>query len=652
MCFYKLVLKSIKNNYKHYILYMFAIIISVVVFFSFSSIQNNETIQGLQGLHGFEEAADMSILFERGARQIALFIGVFIIYCNILFMEKRKKEIALYSILGFRKIQIVSVFFIESIVMLIVSLIIGVFLGFISYKLVTNLLIAILGIDISIKYQFSYNALKSTGIVFTIITLISVLITGIMVCKYKLIDLFKATSKPQKEPKVSIITAILAILLLYNGYKRYANDLLSNSLILAGHYMLIISIMIFFIKLGMSNKYRYYKDINMTVYSGILFKIKRNAISIALISVLTGMTLVNASMGAIDYFDVVNKVEKVVPFSFVYNNNAKYSEIAYGTKDKQDLTPKELDEKIENTINKYDKHKIINSTDVEFLVHQIPQREGPINCFIISNSKFKEINKLNDKADEDLGLKDDELIIFDSDYFKYREKKESLKINSIDFKVKDYRFYDFINSNAFPRPNIKLVVSDEAYKKLYNKDNVYSVKAINVENDRNSKELTKELLTILPKMKLSDKLAYRVNVGNNISTYYEYYNNNMIGAGSQIFLNTFSAIIFLICIGSIMFFKQSSEAVENKKLYANLNKIGVSTKEIRNSIIKQTAIIFYLPLAAGIAYSRLKYSTVEMYVQNVETPKMIVLAIFVLIYTIAYIVTVIRYYKIVTDFKE
>lgn len=661
MEFYKIILKSIKNNYKNYFMYMFVVTISVMVFFSFSLIQHNDAIQSLKGLNGYEKASNMIDLFKNGAIQISLFIGVFIVYCNLVFMEKRKKEIAIYSILGSKKIQLVGMLIIESLVMLIISLIIGIGLGFICGRVFIDLLIYILKIDVNIKLQFNYNAIIATGVVFTIITGIAIIARVITIYRYKLIELFKASSKPEKAPKGSIITATLSILILFNAYKlliRSGNEkklfIAGTVGILVGIYLLIISILIYAIKLCMKNKRNYYKNINMTIYTNILFKIKRNAITLSMIAILTGATLVNAMTGAISYFDVVNKVEKKVPFSFVYNNNGKYNDFIDRDRDKsnQMLTPEQLDKKIENTINKYSSHKIINSIKAEFLVYQVPQREGPINYFIISNSKFKEINKLNNKK-EDIDLKGNEGVIFDSDYFKYREVDNNFKINSkINLKIKDYKLYDFINTNAFPHPNRKIVVSDEVYDKLYDKNKVYSVKAINIENDKNSKKLTAELLKVVPKVRMSEELVARVNIGCNFSSYYEYYNNNMIGSGSKIFLNSFLALIFLICIGSIIFFKQMFEANENKRLYSNLNKIGVTKNEVRNAIIKQMAVTIFMPVVIGIIYCTQCFELQDMFVQNVYIPKIIVLIIFIVFYVVFYIITVVKYYKIVTNYNK
>lgn len=662
MNFYKLILKSITNNYKNYLLYIIATTISVMFFFSFSSIQYNEGIQTLKGLDGFKKATDMSVLFKNASIQVALFIGAFVVYCNSFFMDKRKKEIGLYSILGAKKSDVIGMLFLENIVMLIVSLIAGIFLGLLGSKLFTNILISILGIDINVNLKLNYMAIMSTIKVFTIISLISILLNGVIVYRYKLIDLLKSSSKPQKAPKASIITTILSILFLYNAHREiskmftYPTEkkfvITSNIFMLIGIYLLIISILVYIIKLGTKNKRNYYKNINMTVYSNILFKIKKNAIMLALLSVLTGVTLLNASTAAINYFDVVNKIEKVVPFSFVYNNNGKYNEVAYNEKRIETIDSKEMDKKIEEAINKYSNHKIINSINAEFLSYQIPQREGPMNYFIISNSKYKDIIKLNNEKEKIENLSENEAIIFNSDYYKYTENSGALRINfKNNLKIKEYRNYDFINSNAFPRPNRKIVVSDDMYKKLYKENKIYSVKAINVENDKNSKELTAELLKIVPKVRMSENLTFRVNIGCNLSSYYEYYNNNMIGAGSRIFLNSLLAVIFLVCIGSIIFFKQMSEANENKELYENLNKIGVSKKEIRNSIIKQTAFVFYIPLVIGIIYTKPYYTLLDLTVENVYIPKIIVLTIFILLYMLFYILTLIKYYRVVTNYK-
>lgn len=215
--------------------------------------------------------------------------------------------------------------------------------------------------------------------------------------------------------------------------------------------------------------------------------------------------------------------------------------------------------------------------------------------------------------------------------------KLKIKEKAVDLKIKDFK--DGLLTNQITINDLYMqdtvVVKDEVYSKLYDEGKVVRRTFINIENQRESKKLTAEI---------------EKNLGNNekLTSYYGHYRDTMTKMGIIIFLGTFIGFVFLICTGSIIFFKQLSEAGEDRDRYDILKKIGVKKSEIRNSIAQQMVFIFALPLVVGITHSIIALTILQTVLSSsLVYPVLITAGVYTFIYLIYYILTVNSYCKIV-----
>lgn len=638
MNLFNITFRNIKRNFHNYLIYFVSMVFCIMIYYTFTSIEYNKQVSDLAA-----GSMKVSTAFNAASIVIAVFVAMFIWYSNSFFTKKRKKEVALYSMLGVKKKQIGRMLFYENLVMGALALVAGILIGTLFSKLFVMILIHIMSFDVNVKFAISLKAIIGTIIVFLVIFIIASVHSYTLIYRFQLIELFKSEKVAQKQPKASLILALLSIIFIGTGYYMaltYKFDNLSKLLVILvstviGTYMFFSSLIVFIIKLSKKNKVKYFRGLNMIGTSQLLYRIKANGRSLATIAVLSATTITAMGTAASLYYDQVNSINKLTPFSYDYKSNGKT-----------------LDEQIDRIINKHPNNKIKSSTNSEFLIIDSKWPEiskmkmHPLTnskSFVISESTMKELSKARG-IDYNISLNSDEVLFFMRMYSdKMMEnpvgKNIELKIKdrTVPFKIKDFKEGILTNpldiNDSYMQDTV--VVMDEVYNKLYDKDKVIKRRFINIENQKESKKLTGEIETAL-----GSKEALTSN--------YQCYRDTMINMGIVIFLASFIGFVFLICTGSIIFFKQLSEASEDKDKYDILKKIGVKKSEIRISIARQMVFIFALPLVIGITHSIIALTILQIVLSSsLVYPVLLTVGVYTLIYLIYYILTVKSYWKIV-----
>jgi putative ABC transport system permease protein len=638
MTLFNITFRNIKRNFHNYLMYFVSMVFCIMIYYTFTSIEYNKQIADLAA-----ESMKVSTSFHAASIVIAVFVAMFIWYSNSFFTKKRKKEVALYSMLGVKKKQIGRMLFYENIVMGGMALACGILIGTLFSKLFVMILIHIMSFDVNVKFAISLKAIFSTIKVFLVIFIIASVHSYTLIYRFQLIELFKSEKVAQKQPKASLILALLSIVFIGTGYYMaltYKFDSYSKLLVILvstiiGTYMFFSSLIVFIVKLSKKNKIRYFRGLNMIGASQLLYRIKANGRSLATIAVLSATTITAMGTAASLYYDQVNGINKLTPFSYGYNS-----------------TGKSMDQQIDQIISKYPSNKLKSTTNCEVMIIDSKWPElskmklHPMTnskSYVVSESTMKELYKARG-LDYNISLTSEDAIFFMPIYSdKVMEnpvgKNIELKIKGKPMSLKIKVFIEGIVTNQLYINEVVMmdtvVVKDEVYSKLYDKDKVFKVRFINIQNQRESKELTIEMEKTLGGKE-------------NLESYYENYRFTMTNIGIIIFLASFIGFVFLICTGSIIFFKQLSEASEDKDRYEILKKIGVKKSEIRISIAKQMAFIFALPLILGITHSIIALTILKIVLSSsLVYPVLITVGVYTLIYLIYYILTVNSYYKIV-----
>jgi putative ABC transport system permease protein len=646
MGLFDIAFKNIKRNFYNYFLYFVSMVFSIMIYFTFTSIQYNTQVQKVVGA-----SMNFSVVFKAAAIVIAIFVTIFIWYSNSFFIKKRKKEIALYSLLGIRKRQIGTMLFYENIFMGIAALLSGIIMGSLLSKLFIMLLIRLMGFSANISFMIPPKAVLNTAVVFIILFLITSIHGYRLIYRFKLIELFKAESQGEREPKTSVFRSILSVLFIGVGYFIYTKRLSSFGifailitliLTVIGTFMLFSSLTLLIIKLSKKNERIYYKGINMIGISQLLYRIKGSARTLATIAVLSAATLTAMEVSSSFYYDLSIDLQKNYGFTYTYASNNKA-----------------LDKKVEAVIAKYPKNKLIASLDMNFskVKGQWPDlAKGTLTSktydasfYIISESNYNEIANTRGLKDK-IELKDSsEAVVFGrilnyTSRYDYVGRTIIISENNENkpMKITAYKNYSLTNSGMMRNA---VVVKDEVYNKYSTKNNAYRVRGYVTDNKKDSEELTIELTSLL-----SQELPQNNEDFLKFTSYYSQYKGGLAYSGLIIFIGAFLGLLFLAATGSIIFFKQLSEANDDKSRYKILKNIGVTNKEIKNSISKQIFIVFALPLVLGIMHSVTASTLLSKLMRiNLTLPIIITIGSYTAIYMTYYFLTVNSYYNIINS---
>lgn len=636
MTYYNIIFNNMKRNFKNYYLYIMSTVFSVVIYYLFSSIKYNQQVLG--AVHTSTKATGV---FNATSYIVLLFSMVFIWYSNAFFIKNRKKEIALYSLLGLKKKNIGRMIFVENIVVAIISLVIGILVGTLFSKLFVMIILRLMNEFIYVEFIFSLKATRDTVLFFIIIFCISSIHSYWIIYKVKLIELFTAKRKREKTIKNRPIIAIISLALIIYGYYLSQNMLNERFIInifivlgtvIAGTYGLFSTFLVFLLKQLKRRKKIYYKGNNLLAISNVAYRIKSHTMILATIAILSASTI--ASLSSVDsfYYDFKTNEKEHYPYSYIYENKG------------EELNNKVIEAIQNNEDNKLLGSNVVNRAEIqaklnyEFKDSFVNEHFGSLRkYYIISNSKYNETMKVRGLNNEvTLGADECAMTFPTATYFNLNkakgttidlvmgnEEKRELNIVAV-YKQSMFRLrYD----------KSYIIVSDDLYNEAVNNGSrISSIVGIKVSNQLNSKKLT-------------DKIIDIVEEDMSLQTFYYKFKDSNESIVLILFSAFFIGIVFLISTGSIIYFKLITEANDEKERYKILSKIGVSKKDITKSVKKQILLIFVLPFLVALVHSSFALSAFnKLFNAKILTPVILTMVGYGIVYFIYYYLTV-KYYK-------
>ncbi|MEH7271564.1 ABC transporter permease, partial [Bacillus toyonensis] len=376
MTLFSLAKKNIKGNLNNYLLYFFSMVVSVIICYTFNSLLYTPEIKN--AVNNIEDTMSQTSFVLIGV--VAVFIG----YSNAFFTKKRKKEVGLYSLLGVRKKNIARMLFFENVIIGAITLICGLILGILLSRLFIMLLLKLVGAPVNVSFSIPMEAVMTTTITFTVITIFTSLQSYLLIYRFKLIELFQADKKGEKVPKASIISAVVSIILLAISYRLMFNEMamLYMPLVAIGTYLLFRSLTVYLLKRAQKNKPNYYKGINIIGTSHLLYRVKGNALILTVIALLTTFAIPHLSASFSEYVSTEKVVHEMYPFSYTYLS-----------------TGEESDNQIQRVISTDKNHPITAQLDIPII--QVKgntsapfQDKNDLSVNLISESVFHKMNKI------------------------------------------------------------------------------------------------------------------------------------------------------------------------------------------------------------------------------------------------------------------
>jgi putative ABC transport system permease protein len=638
-------LKNMKGNFRNYFIYFISMMFSVVIYHTFVSLQYSPDIQASIAL-----SKNVEMTFRMASGILILFVAIFIWYSNSFFTRKRKKEVALYSLLGVRKRTIGQMLFYENLLISVVVLAVGILVGTLLSKMFAMLLLKLLGSSVEIGFSISTSAFLNTTVVFVIIILITSIQSYRLIYRFKLIELFQADKQAEVIPKPSLPFAILAAVLLAAGYWfislpfKTEEDLMRNYGvafvgITFGTYLLFRSLTVYLLRLSQNNKARYYRGLNVVGTSQLLFRMRGNVSTLTLIALLSAFTLLATNIAFSQYYTNTEHADQQSPFSYMHISQGE----AFDQQVNQIVLADEAHPvRVELDI------PVIKSAGYSTSSELLPERyseedDKPVK--MISASTYQAIAQALDR-DTSVDPADDQAAAIrpmytDNEWSDYEKEQLTIElaeqswqlsfVQLLDKRVLSWMFPDFV-----------IVISDGLYSELAEREAPIVYKAYKVADEVSAVETSEQLM----------KLTGAEQAG--MSSYYNVYKEGLEDTGIGTFVAVFLGLVFLAATGSVLYFKQLTEAHSDKDRYEVLRKIGVTRKEIRSTILKQSLFIFGLPLLLGVTHSVIVVNAMSKLFSNLvnvdfTVPVLFSTTLYVVIYLFYYVLTVNSFNKIVNS---
>ncbi|MBL3819636.1 MULTISPECIES: ABC transporter permease [Bacillus cereus group] len=640
-------LRNIQRNFKDYFVYFASMIFSIVIYFTFKALQYNSQME-----KAAEASKKISGAFQVSSVMLIIFVAVFIIYSNGFFTRKRKKEVGLYSLLGIRKRQIGKMLFYENMLMGLMSLVIGIAIGSVLSKLFLELLVNMMGLNLNVHFEVPMAAIIDTAIIFFVIILYTSLQGYRLIYRFKLIELFRAEREGEAMPKGSVIMALISVFLIGSGYflalmymkaVMYADFMVVALYILlatvAGTYLLFMFFTVFILKRARNNKSAFYNGMNMVTTSQLLYRIKGNAKSLATIAILSAVTLTAVGTSVTMYYNTFKQSKVAAPYSYSYEKkdealDKKVNEILAGEKNNHPVTYESEFEMIpvKGTFKGERADQVLNT-------HYNVTKQYQL----ISQSNFNTIAKHLDI--EPVNLNANEAFVYDSLYIETLDFGPLYTGNTAVFPVgnesKELKIKG-VNSRSVTNLNeLFVIVPDQTYEQAKQVNETRIVKNIDVKGERNSKELTAKLASVMP--------AGESEILKPFHDFYTGFQTGLETTGLMMFIGLFLGLVFLLATGSIIYFKQLTEASADRDRYVVLHKVGVTKQEMKKAIAKQVSFIFAIPLVIGILHSLFALKGLgNILPYEIMIPLLISIGVYGAIYIGYYFLTVRSYYKIVS----
>lgn len=651
MTLFSIAKKNILGNFKNYIIYFISMILSIVIYYAFVSLRYNDSV-----IEAIDNFTSLESIFIMSSMIIILFSLIFIFYSNAFFIRGRKKEIGLYSIVGIPKKTIGKMMFFENLIMGLISLVIGIILGLLFSRFFAMILINLIDNSLSIDFSFSFKPILNTITVFLFIIILTSIKAYMTIYKFKLVDLFKNDNENLKMPintQLSYLSAVISIIMLIISFYISTKQLPKNNFgiivhmlmiivnLIVGNYLLFNSCIPYILKLLKKYKKHFYKNINMISTSHLLYRIKGNINTLTITALLSALTISLFATVFYQYKSSNQLSKNFAPFS--------YTHLSKGS---------DYDNKIKEIIENDENHPVKYAFDIPVIevdyMFKGPKNYSTPKLRIIPETVYNNVSKAlyNQKP---ISLSNNNALAIqplftdhsDSDY-------KNLDIN-LDIKGTNYNF----NLDGMVRgriltwdnPDFFIIIKDDIFNEIKKSINPLVFKAYEV-SDKNN---TKSTSAILKSLNSTDTNIFSSSKDNSqIFTYYEVYKKNLDESSLILFVVSFLGCVFSCATGSILYFKQLTDATENKGYYNILFKLGITKKEVYLSIVKQNLFIFAIPLFIALFDSIIILNFLTNFISNLIgssfiIPIFISLISFIFIYFVYYILTVNTYNTIISN---
>lgn len=665
--FSRLAKQNIRNNKSTYIPYMITCIFCIAMIYMMEFLRDCPTLD-----QAVRQADEVRMIVFTGEIVVEIFCIIFLIYSNSFLMKRRQKEIGLYNILGLERNHIGIVMFLETIITSIGSLAGGIATGIIGSKLALLLLLKLLHIPSVLGFYISVKGIFTCLFMFGIVFLMILFLNLAKIHLSRPVELLRGNNTGEKEPAAKWLMALIGFICLGAGYylavttespiKAITIFLLAVILVMAGTYLLFTAGSIVILKFLRRRKSFYYRTGNFISISGMLYRMKQNAIGLASICILSTGVLLMISMTVSIYFGMNDIMLNRYPYDVDMSVTSISEEECQTAIEAFEKTIADNKVPVEKSVEEIYLDIVCSKNGDQILIkptNTIRNSDSVLVLSLLNQSEYERLTGISEN------LNDGEIFA----WYPSAVQKDSVTVDEKEFTVKKWMDKnpltcgeDAVSDNAV------LVVTDEDFKKF---DEMRTEMYKGVSSAPAGEDLTLHLglditgsetekiefgtpvMETVKDLKKSGGLSENAWIISGIrqQEYESYYADN----GSLLFIGIFLGSLFLMGTAMIIYYKQISEGYEDQKRFEIMQKVGLSRREVRSSVRRQILMVFFLPLLMAMLHITMAFPMIRrmLLLFGMTNTKLFIgctagtVLIFAVVYGLIYLMTARSYYHIV-----
>ena len=652
-----LAVSNLKKNRTLYIPFSIASITMMVITYILLALSTNKTILQSNGGNTVVMALGFGVVI------MLLVSTLTMIYANGFVMKNRSKEFGLYSILGLGRSQIQLLQVVEMTLFAVINLIVGLVLGVLFNRLAFALLLKAMRFTVPISYEFQIASVIMIGILFSGIFVFLMILNAIKIRVSRPLELLREKKSGEKTGRFLSIRALIGVVIL--GYAYYISQSIESPIKALGWFfvavlLVVIATYILFdagsialLRFLKNRKTFYYRPINFISVSNLIFRMRKNAMGLASICILSTMVLVTLGTTGSLQFGAQEVINKTSPTDFTFRN-------MYRNPEETAEYSKEAKQLAAGTASKvtdfYEYSYILTGGNQEGNV--LDTNVKKLGALPESMVVLISVEDYNRNTGENITVKPGELVIGEQYTEKTKPSFTQIAVGENIFSIGQVIEVNKLAAGLIVNPNI----TNHSYIGLLNEEDMAKVVPYySKENDEGYRGYTRQYIALWNTSSQTDdekkkelEAYQQSDIAGGIDGKIEIAQLLFQFYGSLLFLGILLAIAFSVGAVLVIYYKQVSEGYEDRERYVILKKIGIDQPMIHQSINRQVLIVFFLPLLTAFLHTALSYNMVSKIVfifgikgSIIALTMLAVAGVFMIAYFLVYKITSREYFKII-----
>lgn len=539
-------------------------------------------------------AAYLQAMMSIGCVVVSLFSVVILLYANSFVMKRRQRELGLYNILGLEKRHIAAMCCWETLYCAVASILGGILAGILLSRGMLWCAVTLLRLPVEVRFSISGKGILETAALFSGLFALTLAFNLVRLGRSRPIELLRGTSAGEREPKTKRLLAAVGVLTLGAGYfialtthdpvQALVKFFLAVFLVMIGTYCLFTAGSIALLKYLRANRGFYYQTRHFTAVSGLLYRMKQNAVGLANICILASMVLVTVSGTMCLYLGMEDSLDRMYPYDIEVIQDL----------DRQPGDPMETLARTQSALA--DAGRQAEHLGYYTRVYATGAYGGNTFSFQLGDGAVVRMELVSAEdysrlTGQDVALAENEVLV----YTDGMALPDTFFIEDQRFRVRE-RLADFVKCGD----GVMLSGNGEVLGLVMNTKTLEDVMSLapeefyrqfRIQIDLDGTEAEK-LACADVLLAASDGIFSVASRQDNARDLYAMY-------GGFLFLGLFLGLLFLLATVLIIYYKQISEGYEDQRRYQIMRQVGMSGREVRASIHSQILLVFFLPLGAA-----------------------------------------------------